>query len=194
MPIANILNFPFAEKWQTFKYLGIPICLKSLPSTSWNQILDKIKAMFHQWGSFWLNLAGRVVLIKYVLSTLPIFQFSLLLTPCRIKSAIAQELWRFLRQGGRTNSKRFHLINWNIIKAPKACGGLGIKDPSIFNIALGSKILWRLVIGKNEWWKKVIVHKYLSGERLGYLDMVPMVIGGSKIWKLLKASISLIKN
>jgi hypothetical protein len=41
--IENVFRFPLIEKWQTFRYLGIPICLKSLPNTTWNQILDKIK-------------------------------------------------------------------------------------------------------------------------------------------------------
>jgi hypothetical protein len=75
--ITNILDFPLFKNWQSFKYLGIPICLKSLPASSWNPILDKIKSKFHQWGSYWLNPAGRVILIKYFLSSLPIFHFPL---------------------------------------------------------------------------------------------------------------------
>jgi len=60
------------------------------------------------------------------------------------------------------------------------CGGLGIKGSSICNIALGFKMLWRMVIQKNEWWKKVIIHKYFLGERLCFLDNEPVVQWGSK--------------
>jgi hypothetical protein len=79
-------------------------------------------------------------------------------------------------------------------KSLRVCGGLGIKGSSISNIALGSKILWRLVIGKNEWWKKVILHKYFLGERLCFLDNEPVVQGGSQIWILLKCNIPDIKS
>jgi hypothetical protein len=78
--IANIFCFPLIEKWQTFKYLGIPICLKSLPNSTWNQILDKIKNKLDQWGSFWLNLADQTVLLKSVLSCSP--HISILLSSC----------------------------------------------------------------------------------------------------------------
>jgi hypothetical protein len=49
-----------------------------------------------QWGVIWLNLAGHIVLIKSVLSALPIFQFSSLLTPQNVKSTISSLLWHFL--------------------------------------------------------------------------------------------------
>jgi hypothetical protein len=48
-----------------------------------------------------------------------------------------------------------HLINWNVVRALKTHGGLGILDPTLSNLDLGEKILWRLVSGKKEWWKKV---------------------------------------
>jgi len=97
--IENIFHFPLIEKWKTF---CIPICLKSLPNSAWNQILDKLKNKLNHWGAFWLNLAGRTVLIKSVLSALPTFQFSSLLSPHNVKSSISNLLRRFLWEGGKT--------------------------------------------------------------------------------------------
>jgi hypothetical protein len=48
-------------------------------------------------------------------------------------------------KGGKTNSKKFHLINWNIVRDMKENGGLYIKDPSLMNLAMWVKILWRLI-------------------------------------------------
>jgi hypothetical protein len=87
-----------------------------------------------------------------------------------------------------------HLVNWNIVRVPKSHGGLGILDPTLSNISLGDKILWRLVTGKKEWWKKVLVHKYLEGDQLHCLDTTPPTQPGSPIWKLLKASLSLFQS
>jgi len=51
------------------------------------------------------------------------------------------------------------------VRAPKYQGGLGIKDPSLENLALGDKFLWRLISGKIEWWKKVLFKKYFHGNQ-----------------------------
>lgn len=90
----------------------------------------------------------------------------MLLAPGKIKSTISEEIKHFLWQGGCSNSRRYHLINWNIVRAPLSSGRLGIKDPNLLNISLGAKILWRLVSSQYDWWKKVILHKYLSGSRI----------------------------
>lgn len=92
-------------------------------------------------GTQWLNPVSKVVLIKSVLLALPIFQSSPLLAHTNVKLSIPQELRHFLWEGGRSNTKRFHLVNWNIIRAPKANGGLGIKNPVLSNIVVGSKLL-----------------------------------------------------
>jgi hypothetical protein len=137
--IKNIFRFPLIEKWQTFTYLGIPIFLKSLPNSAWNQTLDKFKNKLEQWGAIWLNLAGHTVLIKYVLSTLPIFQFSSLLAPQNVKSTISSLLWCFIWEGGKTDTNKFHLIKWDIVKHPKENGGLGIRDHGLSNLSMGVK-------------------------------------------------------
>jgi len=70
-----------------------------------------------------------LVLIKSVLSSLPIYQFSSLLAPMGIKKSLAQAIRKCLWQGGKSNTKKFHLVNWNLVKSPKDHGGLGVRDP-----------------------------------------------------------------
>jgi hypothetical protein len=192
--IASIFRFPLIEKWQTFRYLGIPICLKSLPNSAWNQVLEKLKNKMDHWGAFWLNLAGRTVLIKSVLSALPIFQFSSLLAPQNVKNTISTLLRRFLWEGGKTDKKKYHLIKWDIVKHPKESEGLGIRDPGLSNLAMGAKILWNLVSGRNDWWKQILKEKYLVGDRLRCLDQHHSLNNGSPIGKLFSASIPLLQS
>jgi len=71
--ITSVLQFPLQENWTSFKYLGIPICLKNISSWDWTPLLEKIKSNFSLRGTQWLNPAGRVVLIKAIFSALPIF-------------------------------------------------------------------------------------------------------------------------
>jgi hypothetical protein len=53
--------------------------------------------------------------------------------------------------------------------------GLGVKDPMLMNISLGAKLLWRLLTGKNEWWKKTLLFKYFSRDQLCSLDKAPTI-------------------
>ena len=72
------------------------------------------------------------------------------------------EIRKFLWQGGKVQNKKFHLVNWATIKAPKLKDGLGIRDPEEMNKALGSKLVWRMTIGSRDWWKYVIRKKYIK--------------------------------
>jgi hypothetical protein len=144
--------------------------MKTLPSSFWQPILDKFKSKFTQWGAPWLNPVGRIMLLNYVLNSLLLYQFPMLLAPTYFCNSFARELQRFLWQGGKSNSKRFHPVNWKIVYASKTHGGLGIRDPIIMNKFLGAKILWRLITGKKELWKFVLNKKYFSGPRMRCID------------------------
>jgi len=100
------------------------------------------------WGSRWLKPTGRVILIKSILYALPLFQFSSLLTPKGILKYLAQLICKFLWKGGKSNFKKFHLINWDTVTLPQKSGGLGIREPEVANLAMGSKLLWRIVMAK----------------------------------------------
>jgi hypothetical protein len=106
-----------------------------------------------------------VVLIKSILFSLPLFQFSSLLAPKGALKEMAQLIRKFLWQGGNSIGKKFHLVNWNIVSSPKKNGGLGIKYNEVTNIAMGAKLLWRIVSERKEWWKMTITKKHILGGR-----------------------------
>jgi hypothetical protein len=85
------------------------------------------------------------------------------------------------------------MVNWNTVCAPKEHGGLGVWDPEKINIALGEKLLWRLITDGNDWWKKAIFHKYLSRNRRRCLDIDPDHQSGSPIWKLIRSSLPILR-
>jgi hypothetical protein len=75
------------------------------------------------------------------------------------------------------------------VRSPKDHGGLGVHDPELVNIVVGSKILWRLVTRESEWWKMALLKKYFSRDRRHFLDALPIRKLGSPIWNLLWASL-----
>ena len=60
--------------WDGFTYLGIPIYKTKIKSAKWEPILDKLKAKIQGWSANWLNLAGKMILLKSVLNSMPIYQ------------------------------------------------------------------------------------------------------------------------
>ena len=66
----------------------------------WNPLLEKIKKKIMAWGVIWLNLAGKLVMIKLVLSSYPLYQCSMMLDPNGILTKIEGLLKKFLWKGG----------------------------------------------------------------------------------------------
>ena len=97
--------------WDSFIYLGIPICKTKIKTANWEEILDKIKVKIQRWSSNWLNLAGKTVLIKSVLSSMPIYQSSILLAPGSVIRKIEGLLQKFIWEVGKGNDKKFHLVS-----------------------------------------------------------------------------------
>ena len=70
---------------------------------------------------------------------------------------VSREIKRFLWQGRKSNnSKKIQMVNWETICRPKICKGAGVRDPNKMNLALGAKILWRILSGKEAWWKEIL--------------------------------------
>lgn len=110
--IANTFGVPCKLDWGHFSYLGMPVSAGNMKAAVWNTIIDKMKRKVQQWGTSWLNPAQRLILLKSGLSSLPLYQFSLLQAPasfffCHKVEAI---LPHFLRQGGNER-KKYNLTN-----------------------------------------------------------------------------------
>ena len=85
---------------------------------NWNPIIDKLKAKIQKWGVGWLTLAGKLVLLKSVLSSIPIYQSSILLAPTTVIGKIESVFKKFLWEGGKGNLKKLHLVSWDKIQRP----------------------------------------------------------------------------
>jgi len=78
-PIARILGFSIASL--SSKYLGAPLFATALKHASWNNLLENLEARLFLWTHRALNMASRLVLIKAVLQTMPLYVFSILAAP-----------------------------------------------------------------------------------------------------------------
>lgn len=149
--IARCLGFAATTSWTSFKYLQLPIFHKRAMRKDWHPQIEKFKAKMQAWGSSWLNITGKSVLIKSVLSNLLLFQFSVLLVPVGIIKRMEELIREFLWKGGKHNEKRIPLVNWEIVSRPLQEGGLNYKILSTQNLAMGAKLIWKIIAPKPGW-------------------------------------------
>nr|XP_025639300.1 uncharacterized protein LOC112734266 [Arachis hypogaea] len=134
---------------------------------TWKPIIDKVEEKLSLWKAKVLNKAEKLVLIKSVLNSLPVYYLSLF----KMAKAVAEKLIslqrRFLwcKEDGRNGMA---LVRWEVVQAPKKLGGLGMGDAVIRNIALLFKWWWRFAKEECPLWKKVVCscHNLNSNELL----------------------------
>ena len=97
-------------------------------------------------GDEMAQLDRKKTLIKYILSSYPIYTSTMFIVPMKIMNNISIEIMKFLWQGGKTQSKKFHLVNWAMIIEDRAKSGLGLRDLGMMKKSLGAKAVWRLIL------------------------------------------------
>ena len=117
---------------------------------------NKIK----NWNYRLLSLGGRVVLIKAVLTGLPVYWFSLERCPKSILNLLRRAIFSFL-WGSSEDHQKIHLVCWKTVSAPIEYGGWDIKNLELFGISLRLKSMWQLLMG-NGISSRIITHKYIK--------------------------------
>ena len=153
-----------------------------------------MKDKIQKWGMMWLNMAGRVILIKALLTTLPIYQYAIILAPKSAHKQMELIIRGFLWQGGKKENKKFSMVKWEKVTLPYEQVGISIRLPSLMNVALGMQIIWRMIIGKESWWKKTLAIKYMNQPRTKLLTENIPIRSCTRVWKLVKKITPLIRN
>lgn len=107
-------------------YLGLPLAKEPVKTKIWVKLIEKLRGKLQSWGVSWINLAGRTIVIKAILSALPIYQFATTLAPASIHKHMELIIRSFLWHRGRQDSKNFSLVKWDQVILPFEKGGLGI--------------------------------------------------------------------
>jgi len=147
-------------------YLGIPIGGDSKKLSFWKPVIDRIVARLSMWNNKFLSFGGRLILLKFVLSSLPVYFLSFFKAPAGIISSIESIFKRFF-WGGSEDSRKIAWINWDSVCVPKENGGLGVRRLGEFNLSLLGKWCWRLLVDKERLWYRVLKARY--GEEGGRL-------------------------
>eukprot|EP00253_Pinus_taeda_P017777 PITA_17777 len=192
--ISIILDIPAQRNWIHFMYLGLPLAKDSIKTEIWVKVIENLRGKLQSWGMSWLNLAGRTTLIKAILSSLPIYQFAITLTLASSHKHMELILRSFLWQGGKQDSKNFSLVKWDQVILPFEKGGIGIIIPRLANMAMGFKLIWRILSEKGAWWTEAMKRKYLNGINSNILVDPIADRQCTPVWKLIKKTLPLLKG
>eukprot|EP00253_Pinus_taeda_P004449 PITA_04449 len=147
--IGRILGFTIASL--PSKYLDAPLMASALKHSSWKQLLEKLETRLSLWTNRALNMASRIVLIKAVLHSMPLYLFSILAAPKWVLKEIKNLQCNFL-WGSSGQNRKWALVKWDKVCLPKKAGGIGLRDPKNINREMGAKIWWRWLAHPNTPW------------------------------------------
>jgi len=125
------MNYPF-------KYLGLPVGGCHKKEAFWDGVVEKIKERLGRWKGRFISMAGRICLIKYVLSAIPLFYMSLFKIPAIVMKKIVKIQRNFL-WGWRSGGRKIVWASWEKVCEPRGNGGLGVINIKFFNITLLGK-------------------------------------------------------
>ncbi|KAL5560097.1 hypothetical protein UlMin_036308 [Ulmus minor] len=92
-----------------------------------------------------------------------------------IEAACARFWWRTT-----LNHKRVHWKKWSVLCQPKATGGMGFKNLSVFNQALLSKQVWRIIQKPQSLIAQVLKVKYFPYSSIWEAEALS---SASNVWK-----------
>ncbi|KAJ0853618.1 putative RNA-directed DNA polymerase [Helianthus annuus] len=166
-----------------FDYLGIRVGANMNRCCNWKKVVEVFEARLALWKAKLLSIGGRVILIKAVLESIPIYYFSLYKAPGKIIDYLERLMKKFLWSGMSDNNK-IHWVKWSRVTTPKKFGGLGIKRLKEINEALLFKWVWRYRADKDSLWRRVVNACHKNSNRWDVLP-VNKNKNGVGCWKMI---------
>ncbi|CAE5959180.1 unnamed protein product [Arabidopsis arenosa] len=120
------------------KYLGLPELFGQKKKDLFASIVDRIRQKAISWSSRFLSSAGKMVMLKSVLTAIPTYAMSCFQLPASLCDRIQSALTRFWWDKN-DQQKKMCWISWEKMARPKQTGGLGFKNVKLF--------LWKAVSG-----------------------------------------------
>ena len=123
-------------------YLGLPISDKKLRRGDLLAWIEKIANKLPGWKASLLTLAGRTVLVRFVLTAIPIHLLVAIKVPKWFLRAVDKIRRGFLWTGRKNTNGGNCLVAWEKVMRPIDLVGLGIHNLEILGWALQMRWLW----------------------------------------------------
>lgn len=163
----------------SIRYLGMPLTTKTLSSHDYEPLIDKIRGRMLCWSNKHLSFAGRLQLIKSVITS----TISAFILPAKCLDTIESMCSAFLWSGSPTQTHKAKM-SWEDLCLPKEEGRLEIRKLGESAKAFAMKLIWRIFTQSSSLWVSWVNHYLLR--YTSFWDVKDRS-NGSWIWrKLLK--------
>ncbi|CAA7030642.1 unnamed protein product [Microthlaspi erraticum] len=148
---SAITTYRFKVGSLPIRYLGLPLIHRKLRIPECAPLIDTVKSKFRSWSVKTLSFAGRVQLIKSVISGIVAFWISTFILPKGCIKQIESLCCRFLWSGSIETAKGVK-VSWEVCCLPKKEGGLGLRRFSSWNRTLFLRLIWLLFSNTSSLW------------------------------------------
>ncbi|XP_026399122.1 uncharacterized protein LOC113294970 [Papaver somniferum] len=142
------------------KYLGSPLFIGHSKQEAFKSIKEKFENIFNAWSSTSLSQAGKGTMIKHVLNAVPIYQMGTFKLPANLLQQLTSIERKFF--WGYHNNRGHSPIAWMNICRPIEMGGLDFRDLEKLNLALLTKLAWRICSQPDTLLSKTLSSKYFK--------------------------------
>ncbi|KAL2242632.1 UNVERIFIED_CONTAM: hypothetical protein Sindi_0381200, partial [Sesamum indicum] len=135
-------SLQFQKGHLSMKYLGFSLISSRLTFLDCKTLLDKLDQRIKGWEGTSLSYAGRVQIIKSVLTALGVYWASTFMLPKSVIQEVVKRLWAFLWKGATAHG--YAKVAWDCVCRPINEGDQGIQDITALNRALMGLKLWQV--------------------------------------------------
>ncbi|VFQ73702.1 unnamed protein product [Cuscuta campestris] len=133
-----------------FTYLGSVIVKGKLKKIHCQGLLQKFERRIAAWYSRKLNQMGRLILIKHVLSSIPLHILAVQEIPRSIVKCLHMFMANFF-WGARDMGHKYHWRKWEKLCFPLLEGGIGVRDLGNCQRATAMDLWWKVQQGGTIW-------------------------------------------
>ncbi|KAK6780086.1 hypothetical protein RDI58_022270 [Solanum bulbocastanum] len=135
----------FSLKDSPITYLGCPLYIGRQRILYYSQLVEKVSKKFCGWQDRLLSYAGKIILIKHTLQSIPIHIMAAISPPSTtikyIETIIADFFW-----GREQDKRKYHWASLETMCLPYADGGVGIRRLIDIFTSLQYKLWWNFRI------------------------------------------------
>lgn len=172
---------PFSVGSLPIRYLGVPLISSRLYKKQCDPLIDKVKSRLDNWKNKSLSFAGRLQLLKSVISSIQVFWSSIFILPEHVSQSIEKLMRGFIWSQGVLERGKAK-VKWDDVCGLQVQGGLGIKSLKIWNVALMSKHVWNIVSKKDSLWVKWVNSYRLSNNTHSMWNFWDVLVVNDVCW------------
>lgn len=127
------------------RYLGVPSMVGRSKKSTFAYLKDRVWQRISSWSGRSLSKAGKEVMIKSVLQSIPSYVMSTYLIPPSVCDEIEKMMNSYWWGSSGDATKGIRWMSWERLSTPKSQGGMGFRHLHAFKFAMLGKQAWKLL-------------------------------------------------